>query len=57
VAAYRDRIKTTAIKELDAIGQLSDRRRIARRIRDLARDSRPPGCQKLGGWIDRYLYR
>ena len=41
MAAYRIRIKSSAIVELEAIDRLSDRRRIARRIEDLARDPRP----------------
>ena len=53
---YRVFIKTSALKEIEAIGQKADRQRIVRRIRGLAADPRPPGCEKLSG-RDRYRLR
>ena len=53
---YRVFIKTSALKEIEAIGQKTDRRRIVHRIRSLAVDPRPPGCEKLSG-RDRYRVR
>jgi mRNA interferase RelE/StbE len=47
VARYRVLIKTSAAKELEAIPFIEDRQRIAGRIRALAEDPRPPGCEKL----------
>ena len=48
MANYRLQIKRSAVKELEAV-RLRDRQRIARRIRTLATDPRPPGCEKLSG--------
>jgi mRNA interferase RelE/StbE len=48
VASYNVVVKRSAARELEAI-PLKDRRRIVARIRDLATDPRPPGCQKLSG--------
>lgn len=42
-------IKPSAVEELEAIPLKKDRQRIARRIRRLAENPRPPGCQKLSG--------
>jgi mRNA interferase RelE/StbE len=49
VAEYRLLIKTSAAKEIDAIGTRRDRQRIVGRIRLLATDPRPVGCEKLAG--------
>jgi mRNA interferase RelE/StbE len=48
VANYRLQIKQSAAKELEAV-PLKDRRRIVRRVAALAKDPRPPGCEKLSG--------
>jgi mRNA interferase RelE/StbE len=56
VASYRIRIKRSAVKELESIGNRADRRRIVQRIQSLADDPRPPGSQKLSG-RDRYRLR
>lgn len=48
MANYRLQIKQSAAKELEAV-PLKDRRRIVRRIEALAKDPRPPGCEKLSG--------
>jgi mRNA interferase RelE/StbE len=48
VASYRVLIKRSAGKELEELA-LEDRRRIVERIRGLAGDPRPAGCEKLSG--------
>lgn len=57
MASYSVRVKASAAKEIDAIGQKRDRQRIVKRIRALADDPRPPGCEKLTGGGDRYRVR
>ena len=57
VGVYRVRIKTSAARELARIAARSDRQRIVARIQDLARNPRPPGCQKLVGGDGRYRVR
>jgi len=49
VAEYRLLIKPSAAKELDAIGTKRDRQQIVGRIRLLAAEPRPAGCEKLAG--------
>jgi mRNA interferase RelE/StbE len=49
VARYKLFIKPSAVKEIEAIGSVSERRRIVRRIQNLADEPRPPGCEKLSG--------
>jgi mRNA interferase RelE/StbE len=48
VASYKLLIKPSAIKELEALAK-RDRQRIITRIRALASDPRPSGCEKLTG--------
>ena len=48
MAGYSVRIKRTAAKELEGL-PLKDRRRVVGRIRELAVDPRPHGCEKLSG--------
>ncbi|MFC1661966.1 type II toxin-antitoxin system RelE/ParE family toxin [Gemmatimonadota bacterium] len=55
MASYELRIKPSAVKELEAL-QAKDRRRIVRKIQNLAEEPRPPGCEKLSGQ-DRYRLR
>jgi mRNA interferase RelE/StbE len=55
VASYSLFLKRSAAKELEAV-PLKDRRRLIRRIQDLAADPRPPGLQKLSG-ADKYRVR
>lgn len=55
MARYSVQIKRSAAKELEAV-PLKDRRRIVRRIQDLASEPRPPGCEKLSG-EDKYRLR
>jgi len=48
VASDRLLIKSSAAKELEAL-PAKDRKRVIARIRHLASDPRPPGCEKLSG--------
>jgi len=56
VAKYNLRIKPSAVKEIEAIPRKRDRRKVVSRIRSLAGDPRPSGCQKLTGQ-ERYRVR
>lgn len=56
VANYNVLIKRSAAKELEAVGSKKDRRRLVAKIRSLAVDPRPPGCQKLSG-SEKYRVR
>lgn len=56
MASYKVFIKPSAAKEIEAIKNILDRRRVVRRIRDLANEPRPPGCEKLSGQ-DKYRVR
>jgi len=53
VASYSLQIKRSAAKELEALPK-KDRPRVAARIRALATDPRPQGCERLSG---QDLYR
>ena len=53
---YSVYIKPSAVKEIEAIHLKKVRQKIARRIRQLAQDPRPHGCQKLSG-LARYRLR
>ena len=44
------------MREIEAIPQKAHRQRVVSRIRALAEDPRPPGCEKLTGQ-DRYRVR
>jgi mRNA interferase RelE/StbE len=57
VATYSVRIKTSAIKEIEAIPTKRERQRIVRPISALADDPRPVGCQKLAGGENRFRVR
>lgn len=48
MASYRLQIKPSAVKDLEVI-TLMDRKRPVWRIRRLAKDPRPHGCEKLSG--------
>jgi len=48
VASYRLHIKLSAAKELEAI-PLKDRKLLVTKIRRLAKEPRPHGCEKLSG--------
>ncbi len=56
MARFEVLIKPSAVKELEAISPKKERQRIVQRIRGLAEDPRPQGCQKLSG-RDRYRIR
>jgi mRNA interferase RelE/StbE len=55
VASYRVLIKRSASRELEGL-ELKDRQRVVNRIRKLADDPRPQGCEKLSG-NDKYRIR
>ncbi len=57
MAKYSVRIKTSAVKEIEAISTKRERQGIVRRISGLGDDPRPPGCQKLAGGENRYRVR
>ncbi len=48
MATYRIEIKRSAAKELEAVPR-KDRERIVAKIRSLAENPRPVGCEKLSG--------
>ena len=48
MASYRLLVKPSAVREIEALPR-QDRPRIIARISSLARDPRPPGCEKLSG--------
>lgn len=54
---YKILIKSSAIKEIEAIPFQTDRQRIIGRIQTLAGNPRPPGCEKLSGHDDKYRVR
>ena len=56
MAKYRILIKSSAVKEIEAIPLKKDRRRIVDRIGKLAENPRPPRCEKLSGQ-DKYRIR
>jgi mRNA interferase RelE/StbE len=56
VARYKLLIKASAAKELKAIPNKKDRRRIVKRIQSLESNPRPHGSQKLSG-RERYRVR
>ncbi len=49
MASYKLLITASATKELEAVDAKKDRQRLVLRIRSLATDPRPSGCQKLSG--------
>ena len=57
MASYRVLIKPSAAKEIEAVGQKKDRKRIVASILALADEPRPLGCEKLAGKSDRYRVR
>lgn len=50
MAKYEILIKSSAAKEIERIPSRNDRRRVIERIRSLADEPRPHGCQKLSGY-------
>lgn len=57
MARYSVEIRTSAIKELEAVVPKRERQRITRKIAALADDPRPRGCEKLAAQGDRYRVR
>ena len=57
MASYSVLIKTSAVKELEAVEPRGLRARIVARIQSLARAPRPPDSQKLAGEPERYRIR
>lgn len=57
MARYRVRIKTSAIKELEAVAPKKERQRLAGRISALGGEPRPRGCHELAGKGERYRVR
>jgi mRNA interferase RelE/StbE len=56
VARYSIVIKTSAVKEIERIASVDDRRRVVEKIQSLADNPRPRGCEKLVGG-ERYRVR
>jgi mRNA interferase RelE/StbE len=56
VARYRLLIKSSAIKDIEAIPLKRDRQRVVERISKLAEDPRPSGSEKISGQ-DKYRVR
>ena len=54
--SYSVRIKRSAVREIESIPTKKDRQRVVARIRALANDPRPQGCQKLSG-AEKYRVR
>ena len=57
MARYSVRIKTSAIKELEAVAGKKERQRLAARISALGSEPRPRGCQKLAAEGEKYRIR
>ena len=57
MAEYKLLIKSSAAKELEAIGTKGDRQRIVEKIQGLTANPRPQGSEKLAGYTDRYRVR
>ena len=57
MARYSLRIKPSATREIENVGQKKDRQRIVADVRSLADNPRPPGCEKLVGVQKRYRIR
>ena len=57
MATYKVLIKASAAQELEDLPNKKVRQRVVERIRALAQDPRPAGCEKLSGHHDRYRVR
>jgi mRNA interferase RelE/StbE len=57
VGSYKLLIKPSAVKDIEAIPNKKVRRRLVERIRALAGNPRPVGCEKPAGYHDRYRVR
>ncbi len=54
---YSLRIKDSAAKEIERIQPKKVRQQVVRRVRTLAANPRPAGCEDLAGSEDRYRIR
>jgi mRNA interferase RelE/StbE len=57
VAEYKILLKSSAAKEIEAVGSKEDRRRIVEKIAGLAVNPRSQKTEKLAGYDDRYRIR
>jgi mRNA interferase RelE/StbE len=57
VAEYKILLKSSAAKEIEAVGSKEDRRRIVEKIAGLAVNPRAQKTEKLAGYDDRYRIR
>ena len=57
MARYWLFLKSSATKELEAVGSKADRQRIIAKIRPLGDKPRPSGSEKLAGYEDRCRLR
>lgn len=57
MGSYKVLIKPSAAKELEALPNRKVRQRVVARIRALAANPRPAGCEKLAAYTDRYRVR
>jgi mRNA interferase RelE/StbE len=57
VASYKLVVKHSAAKEIESIDRKKTRRRVVERIRELATNPRPRGCEKISGKHPRYRIR
>ena len=57
MASYKLVIKRSAAKEIESIDRKKTRQRVMERVRELAANSRPHGCEKLSGKYQRYRIR
>jgi len=57
VAEYKILLKSSAAKEIQAVGSKEDRRRLVEKIAGLAVNPRSQKTEKLAGYDDRYRIR
>ena len=57
MAEYKILLKSSAAKEIEAVGSKEDRRRIVEEIAGLAVNPRSQKTEKLAGYDDRYRIR
>ncbi len=57
MAEYKILLKSSAAKEIQAVGSKEDRRRIVEKIAGLAVNPRSQKTEKLAGYDDRYRIR
>ena len=57
MAEYKILLKSSAAKEIEAVGSKEDRRRIVEKIAGVAVNPRSQKTEKLAGYDDRYRIR